>query len=111
MLIREPVSDIHSLIYYSRMVISSGDSMAREGSLLGIPSIYCGSRYMKANQIMINKNILFHFEPEGIIPKINKLLNDDTFRLNQELFRKNLMNEWEDVTEFIIKTAEKYIKN
>jgi len=110
-LIREPVSDIHSLIYYSRLVISSGDSMAREGSLLGIPSIYCGRRYMKANQIMINKNMLFHFETEEIIPKINKLLNDDKFHLNQESFRKSLMNEWEDVTDFIIKTAEKFIKN
>lgn len=109
-LIREPVADIHSLIYYSRLVISSGDSMAREGSLLGVPSIYCGSRFMKANQIMINKDILFHFNHENIIPKINELLNDDSFHKNQDAFRLNLEEEWEDVTDFILKSAEKFIK-
>jgi len=110
-LIREPVSDIHSLIYYSRLVISSGDSMAREGSLLGVPSIYCGSRYMKANQIMIDKNMLFHYDIENIVPKINELLKNESFQKKQESYRLNLMEEWEDVTDFILKSAEKYIIN
>lgn len=49
-LLQEPIEDIHSLIYYSAGLVSSGDSMAREAALLGIPSYYLGIRYsMPAN--------------------------------------------------------------
>lgn len=49
-LLNEPIKDIHSLIYYSAALVSSGDSMAREAALLGIPSYYLGVRYdMPAN--------------------------------------------------------------
>jgi len=49
-LLQEPLNDIHSLIYYSAGLVSSGDSMAREASLMGIPSYYLGKRYtMPAN--------------------------------------------------------------
>ena len=49
-LLQEPIKDIHSLIYYSAGLISSGDSMAREAALLGVPAYYLGIRYsMPAN--------------------------------------------------------------
>lgn len=49
-LLQEPIEDIHSLIYYSAGLVSSGDSMAREAALLGVPSYYLGIRYsMPAN--------------------------------------------------------------
>lgn len=49
-LLQEPIEDIHSLIYYSAGLVSSGDSMARESALLGVPSYYLGIRYdMPAN--------------------------------------------------------------
>ena len=49
-LLQEPIEDIHSLIYYSAGLVSSGDSMAREAALLGVPSYYLGVRYsMPAN--------------------------------------------------------------
>ena len=39
-------------MYYSQIVISSGDSGAyREGAMLGVPSIYAGNRDMPANDI------------------------------------------------------------
>lgn len=50
-LLQEPIGDIHSLIYYSAALVSSGDSMAREAALLGVPSYYLGIRYdMSANR-------------------------------------------------------------
>lgn len=49
-MLQEPIEDIHSLIYYSAGLVSSGDSMAREAALLGVPSYYLGIRYsMPAN--------------------------------------------------------------
>ena len=49
-MLQEPIEDIHSLIYYAAGLVSSGDSMAREAALLGVPSYYLGIRYsMPAN--------------------------------------------------------------
>ena len=49
-LLQEPIEDIHSLIYYAAGLVSSGDSMAREAALLGVPAYYLGIRYtMPAN--------------------------------------------------------------
>jgi predicted glycosyltransferase len=110
-LIKEPVNDIHSILYYSKCVISSGDSMAREGSLLGVPSIYCGFRDMKANKILENKNILFHLKPNEVVPFVNNIVNDNSFFQNQESFRNLLLKEWVDVNDFIYKAVMNMIKN
>ena len=49
-LLQEPIEDIHSLICYAAGLVSSGDSMAREAALLGVPAYYLGIRYtMPAN--------------------------------------------------------------
>lgn len=106
-ILREPLRDIHSLIYFSKLVISSGDSMAREGAILGVPSIYCGFRKMKANKIMEDKNILYHIKPEEVINKINQLRNRNYFINDQENFREELKQEWTDVSEFIYETVKK----
>ena len=41
-LLQEPIKDIHSLIYFSKGLVSSGDSMAREAALLGVSFILFG---------------------------------------------------------------------
>ena len=106
----EPVESIHSLMYYSKIVISSGDSMAREGALLGVPSIYCGIRLMKANKTMIEKGILFHVDPENIQDSIIKISNNLNVPIQEE-FRKELNDQWDDVTDIIVKKITKYDKN
>ena len=100
-LLKEPIKDIHSLIYYSRILISSGDSMAREGAILGVPSIYCGVREMKANNVMIKKGRLFH-KPIEMVPDFMIGLLKDFSGEDKELFRKSLKKEWIDVSKFII---------
>lgn len=54
-LLQEPVKDIHSLIYYSAALVSSGDSMAREAALLGVPSYYLGIRHSMPANIAASK--------------------------------------------------------
>ena len=54
-LLQEPIEDIHSLIYYAAGLVSSGDSMAREAALMGVPAYYLGIRYtMPANKAASN---------------------------------------------------------
>jgi uncharacterized protein len=107
-ILNEPVMDFYSLIYYSKLVLSSGDSMARESAMLGVPGIYCGFRKMKANEILINKGMVFHSKPAEIIEYVTKIINNEISLKNQEEFRKELMSEWEDVTGLIVKIAGEY---
>jgi len=99
--LQEPIEDIHSLIYHSRILISSGDSMAREGAILGVPSIYCGVREMKANNVMIKKGRLYH-KPVDKVPNFMVDLLKDFSGKDKELFRQSLKEEWIDVSKFII---------
>ena len=75
--------------------------MAREGSLLGVPSIYCGTRNMKANTIMEKKNILFHLKPGELPDMLSNIYFNNALSVNQINFRKNLAKEWVDVNRFI----------
>jgi predicted glycosyltransferase len=107
-LLEEPIDDIYSLIYYSKLLISSGDSMAREAAILGVPSIYCGIRNMRANDIMIRKNILFHKNIDEVSTLLNEIINDSNFALDQEKFREDLLAEWDDMTIFILEKINNY---
>ena len=104
-LLKEPINDIHSIIYFSNLVISSGDSIAREGAMLGIPSIYCGIRSMLANDIMINKKRLFHLPPDKVPLYVDDIICGKIKFIKQEIFRENLCKEWEDPTILICEKA------
>lgn len=109
-LLKEPVNDIHSLIYHSRALVSSGDSMSREGAVLGVPSIYCGIREMKANQIMMDKSRLYFTKIQDVPQRLNDFEDNFDFE-SQDSFREALKSEWVDVTGFIIERVESYNKN
>jgi uncharacterized protein len=109
-ILNEPVADFYSLIYFSKLVISSGDSMAREAAILGVPGIYCGFRKMKANDILIKRGLIFHSKPEEVIMFIKDIINDKIKIEGQEDIRNQLLNEWEDVTELIVNIVKHYNK-
>lgn len=100
-LLQEPVSDIHSLIFYSKLVISSGDSMAREGGMLGVPSIYCGFREMKANEILMKEGILHHLPGDKALPLINELVAKPFNESHQASLRTALQQKWDDMVQFM----------
>lgn len=110
-ILEEPVADIHSLMYYSRIVISSGDSMAREGAMLGVPSIYAGNRDMPANEILIRRNMLLKLDPEEVAPSVRKIMEGALTFKEQEAFRRELYEEWDDVTGLILKKVEQSTNN
>lgn len=107
-LLKEPVSDIHSLIYYSRCLISSGDSMAREGAMLGVPSVYCGFREMKANRVMVDEGMLVCEQPEHCPALLEEIVSGSKPFEAQDAFRNRLLQQWEDVTLYIIQLIKKY---
>jgi predicted glycosyltransferase len=97
-LLQEPVNNIHSLMYYAYCVISSGDSMAREGAMLGVKSIYCGSRDMEANRFLIDRsNFIWAKNYADFVTAIKSDL-----LIDQEIVRLSLLDKWIDVNNLVI---------
>ena len=46
-ILEPPIDDFHSLLYFAKIVITEGDTMAREAAVLRTPVIYLGGRKMK----------------------------------------------------------------
>ena len=46
-------------MYYSLLAVSSGDTVARETALLGVPTVYTGGRDMEINRPLIEEGALF----------------------------------------------------
>ncbi len=103
-ILQEPVEDIHSLIYYSSLLVSSGDSMAREGAMLGVKSIYCGIRDMAANRFIQNYGMFHRIHS---IKDFQAIIEKDIV-LEQESYRTNLDNIWIDVNRLIVDTINDY---
>jgi uncharacterized protein len=110
-ILEEPVSDIHSIIYFSKAVVSSGDSMAREGAMLGRPSIYCGKRSMKANDFIREKGLFYQLQPNEIPGFLKKIEEQGMEFPDQEKYRYRLQKEWDDVTEHIIDSIKRMTGN
>jgi predicted glycosyltransferase len=107
-LLEEPINDIHSLMYYSKMVVSSGDSMAREGAMLGVPALYCGFREMLANNLLIDRKMLYKTNPAEVPAQIKSVISRES-EFNQEDFRNKLFKEWDDITQFIIENIKAHV--
>ncbi len=100
--LEEPVVDIYSLMYYSLLTISSGDTVARETALLGIPTIYTGGREMVVNNDLVKAGSMFELTD---VKKIEELIELITKEKKQEIQSKvlNLVkNKWDDTTEIIL---------
>lgn len=105
-ILKEPVSDIHSLMYFSKLVISNGDSMAREAAMLGVPALYCGDRKMPANEYLEEKKLLFHKdkikELQAQIDAITSNSRGDYDNYQQRV-RSDLLREWDDINDTLYK--------
>jgi predicted glycosyltransferase len=109
-LLQEPVEDIHSLIYFSRALISSGDSMAREAAVLGIPSFYVGNRTMAANEVL--KKLVDFSQVD--VKNFQTVFGDHTQSFTESDQLKNieiLKNKFIDINDFIKNTAKKIVES
>ena len=111
-LLQEPIEDIHSLIYYSAGLVSSGDSMAREAALLGVPSYYLGIRYsMPANAAASKVASLQNRKTESFerwIERVNELRSEGVERLmdEQKKLRKHIDAEFIDINQYMLGLVE-----
>ena len=108
-LLQEPIEDIHSLIYYSAGLVSSGDSMAREAALLGVPAYYLGIRYsMPANAAAAKVASLQNQKTmpyDKWIDNIRKESQESRVKRQEEL-RTHIDKEFIDINEYMLNLIE-----
>lgn len=113
-LLQEPIEDIHSLIYYSAGLVSSGDSMAREAALLGVPSYYLGIRYsMPANAAASKVASLQNRKTMPFEEWIKNLRaeSQESRVKSQEELRTHIDNEFIDINEYMLSLVENVAQN
>lgn len=112
-LLQEPVKDIHSLIYYSAGLISSGDSMAREAALLGVPAYYLGIRYdMPANAAAAKVAQLQNQKTQPIADWLHDTLSVDiqAAEEKQQHLRNHINATFIDINAYMLSLVEN-VKN
>lgn len=107
-LLQEPIEDIHSLIYYAAGLVSSGDSMAREAALLGVPSYYLGIRYsMPANAAASKVASLQNRKTMPFEEWITSLPTDPAeCAKKQDALRKHIDSEFIDINAYMLELVE-----
>lgn len=107
-LLQEPIEDIHSLIYYSAGLVSSGDSMAREAALLGIPSYYLGIRYsMPANAAASKVAGLQNRETQPFEEWVKRLtVSGKQLEADQNTMREHIDKEFIDINQYMLNLIE-----
>ena len=108
-LLQEPIEDIHSLIYYSAGLVSSGDSMAREAALLGGPAYYLGIRYdMPANAAAAKVANLQNQKTADFATWVKNLsITPEEAEERQIKLRKHIDGEFIDINEYMLALVEK----
>lgn len=102
-ILKEPVEDIHSLLHFAALTISSGDSMVRESCLVGTPAIYTGGRDMAINNELIKMSCMFKVEDENYLEEtIKYLIENDIKKEVKTKIKYAIEHEWVDTTQVIL---------
>lgn len=109
-ILKEPLPDIYSLMYYALMAISYGDTVARECSLLGVPTVYVGGRNMLMHEELIQEGIMTSTKD---FVAIKAFLSSDLLEKKircKEIVAAKIKDHWSDTTKVILDQINEYIK-
>lgn len=110
-ILEEPVGDIYSLLKYSALTISAGDTMAREATLLGTPSIYTGGRVLPVDSVLIENRCMYKIdELSNIVKTTRTIIRNDVKKDVGIIINHKIKHEWENTTEVILKHLYGFLK-
>lgn len=102
--------EMHDLLYFARIYIGEGATMAAEAAVLGTPSIYVSSISLGYINELRDKYGLIHTchgYTEANEIALSLLANPD-LKVEWHEKRARLLNESIDITKFIVETVENY---
>ena len=105
-ILEEPVGDIYSLLYNSSFAISSGDTVARECALLGVPLIYTGGRTMAVNKLLVKNSFIIESQSfEFISQYIDEFKIENKINLRKKI-NAYIANNCSDTTSIILENIQ-----
>lgn len=109
-ILNEPIPDIYSLMYFAILAISYGDTVARECSLIGVPTVYVGGRDMLMHVELIQEGIMTSTQD---LDEIKTLLSSDLInkkKKHTEIVSEKIKKDWCNTTQFILDQITEYTK-
>jgi len=109
-----PPEKIHDLLYYAKMYIGEGATMASEAAVLGTPAIYVNTlRLGYLDEQEEKYGLVYNFSDpktaqEEAFRKAVELLEDKNLRRRWQKKRERLLNEKIDVAKFMTELIENY---
>jgi len=94
---------IHHLMYYSKMYIGEGGTMASEAALLGVPSLYTSTLAMGyINELEQKYKLLKRCTNQnGVLDTVKDWLNTKTLEEKWKIKQKKMLRDKIDVTAFM----------
>ena len=99
-----PVTDLHSLIYFAALTISSGDGIAKESAIIGTPVVYTGGRKMAILKPLIKMGAVTEAKSEKDTEiLIKKIIDKNLKHMLRNLIKDKMGKDWPDWSKMIIK--------
>lgn len=104
-------ADLHHILYFAKMYIGEGATMASESAILGVPSIYVSNtRRGYLDELEDKYNLCHTIEDKNeAIAKAEILLQDKELNGKWRTKTKRLYDETTDMVKFIVETIEENI--
>lgn len=96
-----------SLKKNASLIITSGDTVLREGALLGVPTIYTSKRKMKINANLLENGLFVRAETTENILLNAKMLDHPGVRQTLKEKARNEIKKCSDINKIIIKVLER----
>lgn len=97
-ILNSPIKDYHSILKYSALVLSEGDTMARESAVLNVPVIYLGGRNMEIHGYFRSSSNFHETQSKNEIIEMIDNINKKS-AANQQI---NETIKFEDINEIVV---------
>lgn len=102
--------DLHDIIYYAKLCIGEGATMASEAAILGVPSIYVSNTergYL--NELEREYGLVYNIpERDDALVKAIEILENSIIQNEWKIKRDIMLNDKIDVVDFIVNAIESY---
>ena len=108
-----PLGDFHSFLSFATLYMGEGASMAAEGAVLGVPSIYVSTtRRGYLDDLEKKFGLAFTVtNRKQALKKAEELLEDDNLKDIWKKKKEKMLMDKIDATKFIVDFIENYVKN
>ena len=110
-ILKIPINEFHNCVYYAKLYLGDGASIAAEAAVLGTPSIYITNarRWGFIVDLCEKYELLFIYSNRNhALQKALELLKDNNLKEKWKIKREQMLNNKTDPINFMVKLIEGY---